>query len=63
MVYVSIDTNTKDGKALVSYLENLAVVQIYKEPNATTKKAMKEAKSKSTKEVKNVTVWFNRLLN
>ena len=56
MIYVSIDTKTKDGKALAAYLENLAVVQVYKEPNATTKKAMRAAKNGIVKKVSNSSV-------
>lgn len=63
MIYVSIDTKTKDGKALAAYLENLAVVQVYKEPNATTKKAMKEAKSGNVKKIANTKSWFEKLLS
>ncbi|MBK9329067.1 MAG: hypothetical protein IPM95_07080 [Sphingobacteriales bacterium] len=63
MIYASIDTKTKDGRALAAYLENLAIVQVYKEPNERTLKSMKAAKSGRTKEVKNVKSWFEKLIS
>ncbi|MCB9033490.1 MAG: hypothetical protein H6553_06620 [Chitinophagales bacterium] len=62
-VYVSIDTKTKDGKALVSYLETLGVVRVYKEPNATTKRAMQAAKKGTVKKVTNTKSWFEKLIS
>ena len=63
MVYVSIDNTTKEGKALTAYLENLHVVQVYKEPNERTLKSMQAAKSGKVKEVKDVKKWFEKLLS
>ena len=62
MVYVAIDTDSKDGKALLDYLAKLSIVEVYKEPNEVTKKAMQDVKKGNTKEVDNVTTWFNRLV-
>ena len=63
MVYIAVDTNTKEGKALTSYLEKLAIVQVYKEPNARTLKSMKTAKEGKVREIKDVKSWFNSLIS
>jgi len=62
MVYVAIDTDSKDGKALLDYLAKLSIVEVYKEPNEVTKKAMQDVKKGNIKEVDNVSTWFNRLI-
>ncbi|QQR98196.1 MAG: hypothetical protein IPK18_01260 [Sphingobacteriales bacterium] len=49
MVYVAIDTDSKDGKALLDYLAKLSIVEVYKEPNEVTKKAMQDVKKVTLK--------------
>jgi len=50
MTYITIDTKTKQAKKMVELLETLPFAKILKEPNATTRQAINEArKGKATK--------------
>jgi antitoxin component of RelBE/YafQ-DinJ toxin-antitoxin module len=52
MTYFSIDTKSKQAKKMVELLETLPFAKILDEPNALTKKAMKEAESSKGKKHK-----------
>jgi antitoxin component of RelBE/YafQ-DinJ toxin-antitoxin module len=45
MTYISIDTKTKQAKKFVELIETLPFAKILKEPNATTKKAITDARN------------------
>lgn len=50
MTYISIDTKSRQAKKIVELLETLPFAKILKEPNALTKKAIRETlKNKTTK--------------
>lgn len=57
MTYFSIDTKSKQAKKFVELLQTMPFAKILDEPNAVTKKAMKEVETgnvrrhKSTKEL------------
>ena len=44
MTYVAIDTSTKEGKAFATYAKSLGYVITYGKANATTIKAVNDAK-------------------
>ncbi len=48
MTYISIDTKTKQAQKFVELLETLPFAKILKEPNATTKKAIANARNGKT---------------
>jgi hypothetical protein len=50
MTYITIDTKTKQAQKFVELIETMPFARILKEPNATTKKAIDDArKGKTTK--------------
>jgi hypothetical protein len=47
--YISINTKSRQAKKLLELLETLPFAKVIQQPNATTKKAMTDAKKGKTK--------------
>ncbi len=61
MTYITIDTKTKQAQKFVELLETLPFAKILKEPNATTKKAIEDARNGKTRKAKSLDNLFNDL--
>jgi len=61
MIYIAIDTKTKQAQKLVELLETLPFAKILKEPNAATKKSIEDARRWATKKMKNLEQLFSDL--
>jgi hypothetical protein len=63
MVYLRIDKQSSQAKALVDLLKTMSFVEILdeKEPNETTKKAMKEAESGNVEKFSSANTLINSL--
>jgi antitoxin component of RelBE/YafQ-DinJ toxin-antitoxin module len=53
MTYITIDTKTRQAKKFVELIETLPFAKILKDPNATTKKAIEDARKGKTRKHKN----------
>jgi len=53
MTYITIDTKTAQAKKFVELIETLPFAKILKEPNATTKRAIGDARKGKTTKHKN----------
>ena len=53
MIYVRIDTKTKQAKKFVELIETMPFAEIIEEPNSITKLAMESAIKGKTKKYKN----------
>ena len=62
MTYVTIDEHTAEGKKLVAFLKTQAYIEVLEEPNATTKKAIKDVDAGKVKKAKNPEDLFRQIL-
>ncbi len=62
MTYISIDEHTSEGKKLVAFLKTQPYIEILEEPNAVTKKAMKDVDGGKVKKAKNPEDLFRKIL-
>ena len=53
MTYITIDTKTRQAKKFVELIETLPFAKILKDPNATTKRAIEDARKGKTRKYKN----------
>ena len=53
MIYITINTKTRQAKKFVDFIVTLPFARIIKEPNATTKKAITDARKGKTIKHKN----------
>lgn len=61
MTYISIDTKTRQAKKFVELIETLPFAKILKEPNATTKKAIENARQGRTHKARSLEQLFSDL--
>ena len=61
MIYITIDTKTKQAKKFVELIETLPFAKILKEPNAVTKKAIADARKGKTHKAKSLDRLFTDL--
>jgi hypothetical protein len=61
MVTLMIDDKTIEAKKMLELLLTRPYAKVVKEPNAETLKAMEEARTGKTKEMKNIPEYFNQL--
>jgi len=61
MTYVTIDTKTKQAKKFVELIETLPFAKILKDPNATTKKAIEDARKGRTRKARSLKQLFHDL--
>ena len=61
MVTLMIDDKTLEAKKMLELLQTRPYAKVIKEPNAETLKAMEEARTGKTKEMKNIPEYFNQL--
>ena len=62
MTYVTIDEHTKEGKRLVAFLKTQPYIEVLEEPNAITKKAIKDVDAGKVKKAKNPEDLFRQIL-
>ena len=62
MTYITIDEHTNEGKRLVAFLKTQHYIEILEEPNATTKKAIKDVDAGKVKKAKNPEDLFRQIL-
>jgi antitoxin component of RelBE/YafQ-DinJ toxin-antitoxin module len=63
MTYITIDTKTRQAKKFVELIETLPFAKILKDPNATTKKAIEDArkgKTRKHKDAKELIAFLNK---
>jgi len=53
MIYIAIDNSSTTAEKMIQLLEEMPFVTVYREFNATTKKAFKEIKEGKTIKAKN----------
>lgn len=53
MIYIAIDENSTTAEKMIQLLEEMPFVTVYREFNATTKKALKEIKEGKIIKAKN----------
>ena len=61
MTYITIDTKTKQAQKFVELIETMPFAKILKEPNATTKAAINDARKGKTHKAKSIEHLFNLL--
>jgi len=62
MTYFTVDDHTTEGKKLVAFLKTQDYIEILEEPNATTKKAIKDVEAGKVKKAKNPEDLFHQIL-
>ncbi len=62
MTYITIDDHTTEGEKLVAFLKTQNYIEILEEPNATTKKAIKDVEAGKVKKTKNPEDLFHQIL-
>jgi hypothetical protein len=62
MTYITIDEHTVEGKKLVAFLKTQNYIEILEEPNASTKKAIKDVEAGKVKKAKNPEDLFQQIL-
>lgn len=62
MTYITINEQTKEGRKLVAFLKTQPYIEILEEPNAVTKKAMRDATAGKVKKAKNPADLFRQIL-
>jgi hypothetical protein len=60
--FASIDEHTNEGKRLVAFLKTQHYIEILEEPNATTKKAIRDVDAGKVKKAKNPEDLFRQIL-
>lgn len=63
MIYITIDTKTRQAKKFVELIETLPFAKILKDPNAATKKAIEDARKGKTKKYRNTKELISSLNN
>lgn len=53
MTYIRINTKSKQAKKFVEFIETMPFAEILEDPNATTKKAMENARNGKSRKHKN----------
>ena len=61
MTYISIDTKSKQAQKFVELIETMPFAKILKEPNATTKKAIEDARKGKVHKAKSLDDLFDKL--
>lgn len=61
MIYIAIDNSTVAGKKMVQLMEEMPFATIYREFNATTKKAFKEIEEGKTIKAESVSDLLKKL--
>ena len=62
MTYLTINEQTSEGKKLVAFLKTQPYIEILEEPNAVTRKAMKDVDAGKMKKAKNPEDLFKQIL-
>ncbi len=62
MTYIAVDEHTIGGKKLVAFLKTQEYIEILEEPNAMTKKAIKEVEAGRVKTAKDPKDLFHQIL-
>jgi len=62
MTYFTINEQTKEGRKLLAFLKTQPYIEILEEPNAVTKKAMKEAEVGKVKKAKDTDYLFRQII-
>ena len=62
MTYITIDEHTSEGKKLVAFLKTQPYIEVLEEPNATTRKAIKDVEAGKLKKAKSPEDLFKQIL-
>jgi hypothetical protein len=62
MTYITVDDQTTEGKKLLAFLKTQDYIEILEEPNATTKRAIKNVDAGKVKKAKNPDDLFRQIL-
>jgi hypothetical protein len=62
MTYIAIDEHTKEGKKMLAFLKTQPYIEVQEEPNAVTKKAMKDVEAGKVKKAKDPEDLFRQIL-
>jgi len=62
MTYIAIDEHNAEGKKLVAFLKTQSYIEILEEPNATTRKAIKNVEAGKVRKAKNPEDIFHQVL-
>ena len=61
MTYISIDTKSKQAQKFVELIETMPFAKILSEPNASTKKSIRDARAGKTHKAKTLDQLFSDL--
>ena len=61
VIYMNINTRTRQAKKFVELIETLPFAKILKDPNATTKRAIEDARKGKTKKHRNIKEFITSL--
>jgi hypothetical protein len=63
MTYIEINDKTPAGKKMIEFLKTQGYIRVLDKPNASTRKAIREARSGMVKKAKNTKDLFKQILN
>ncbi|MCD4792002.1 MAG: hypothetical protein K8R54_02120 [Bacteroidales bacterium] len=59
--HIKVTEETEEAKAFIKYLMTLSFIEVVKEPNEETKKAIEDAKKGKTTAVNDIKSFFNEI--
>lgn len=62
MIYLSIDNKSAESKRFIETLRKRKDVTIHMHPNEETKQALRDAKAGKGEVIKDVKLWFKKIL-